>query len=79
MERIHVESRVGPDGVLRVEIPIGIDEADLEVRVWIEPLPSSASMNDERPDWLTSMAGSIDDPTFHRYDQGEFEIREPLP
>ena len=82
MTRIEIKSKVGPDGVLKVALPVGMAEANREVKITVESLESSA----ERPamgpeEWrqfVEETAGSIPDPTFQRHEQGEFEQRREV-
>ena len=77
MSNIVVESVVGPDGTLHLDVPIGIENANQPVRVVIE----AARKPMTRAEWSTfvrSMAGSITDPTFERPPQLPLEAREPL-
>jgi hypothetical protein len=79
MNRIVVRSKVGADGVLHLTLPLEAGDADQEVQVTVEPVPSKKVMTPE--EWRTfvmEMAGSITDPTFERPPQGELEQREPL-
>jgi hypothetical protein len=65
MSNIVIESVIGPDGTLRLDIPIGIENANQPVRVVIE----AAHKPMTRAEWsafVRSMAGSITDPTFGR-------------
>ena len=39
MESIKVRQRVGQDGILHLEIPVGLREQDVEVRVIYQPVP----------------------------------------
>ncbi len=71
--------RVGPDGVLRVALPLGVDAADGEVKLTVEPTTPTVTTTDEWAAWVRSMAGSIPDPTFRRHEQGEYEQREEFP
>jgi hypothetical protein len=80
MTRVVVRSRVGPDGVLHVDVPLGEAEANREVVVTVEDAPAASRMDDEA--WLKAfwaVAGSITDPTFERHPQGEYEQRDELP
>ncbi len=43
MHRLVVQSRVGSDGVLRIEISMGKEDADLEVQVTIDPVQTAKS------------------------------------
>jgi hypothetical protein len=80
MNRMIVRSRVGADGVLRLTVPVGKEEADREVQVVVEPVgPKEPMTQEEWAAWVESMAGSITDPTFERPPQGEFEVREEMP
>lgn len=77
MTPIVLTSKVGPDGVLRLDLPLVA--ADREVRVTIEPLdPKMKRTAEEWRAFILSTAGSITDPTFERFPQGELEEREPL-
>jgi hypothetical protein len=40
MESIKVRQRVGQDGILHLEIPVGLREQDVEVMVIYQPVPS---------------------------------------
>lgn len=77
MQPVVIESRVGNDGVLNLNVPVGPEAANQAVRVTIEAKPPSTS-EEERRRILLSLAGSITDPAFRRYEQGEYEIRDEL-
>jgi hypothetical protein len=78
MNRIVLASRIGHDGVLRVTIPVGIEEAEREVRVMVEPLPKKKALTQtEYAAWVDSLAGSWQG-DFERPPQGTLEEREPL-
>jgi hypothetical protein len=71
MTRIVVKSKVGSDGVLRLDLPVGQTEADKEVQVTIEPVPRPKSAGVVLPPGYFNLIGSIDDETFVRPPQGE--------
>jgi hypothetical protein len=79
MCHVEIKSRVGADGVLTIALPLGLSEANREVRVVVEPADSSAaSFPPKQEEWrrlVKSMAGCISDPTFARPEQGEYERR----
>jgi hypothetical protein len=81
MHRLVVQSRVGSDGVLHIDIPMGKEVADREVQVTIDPLQKSLApmTQDEWRQFVMETAGSITDPSFVRHEQGEYEQREALP
>jgi hypothetical protein len=78
MERIEVISKIGPDGMLRLALPVGVAEADHDVRVIVEPLGETGFV--VPPDWearLKALCGSWEG-EFERAPQGEFEVRDTL-
>jgi hypothetical protein len=82
--KIVLNSRVGPDGVLNLKVPLAPGDANQSVRVTVEPLTETkdAAKAMSREEWLRfveSTAGTITDPTFERPPQGDYETREALP
>ncbi len=78
MNRVVIQSRVGADGILQLNVPIGKAEADREVQVTIDPVGLPRMTEQEWRDFVSSTAGSITDPSFVRAEQGEYERREDL-
>ena len=67
MNRMVVKSTVSSDGILHLALPMGVDEANKEVQVTVEPaLPVSVSREEWR-ELILSTAGQW---------QGEFERPE---
>ena len=78
MNRIIVRSRVDGDGVLRVNLPIGKQDADREVQLTVEPLPGKKPMRQEEyVKWVEAMAGAWQG-EFERPEQGKLQERDPL-
>ena len=80
MHRLVVQLRVGSDGVLHIDIPMGKEVADREVQVTIDPVgvgPSPMTQEEWRQ-FVMETAGTITDPSFIRHEQGEYEQREDL-
>ena len=75
MTTLQTRASVGSDG--NVVIPVGKQEAGTEVFVTITPAPPRLSQK-EWEDIVNGTAGSIDDPTFFRHPQGDYEKREEL-
>jgi len=79
MAHIEMKSRVGPDGVLNITVPVGASEANREVKVTVESIDSASTdgpvNSEEWRRFVEEMAGSIPDPTFRRHEQGEYEDR----
>jgi hypothetical protein len=82
MRHVEFKSKVGPDGVLTLTIPVGLSAANCDVNIIVESAEPSAGTDPmNRDQWnrfIASTAGSISDPTFQRYPQGEFEPREEM-
>lgn len=77
---IRIESRVGPDGVLAIRVPLGPEDAHARVRVTVEPIPATAPER-HGTDWSRFVAetyGSCASLGLERQPQGEFEHREAL-
>jgi hypothetical protein len=66
MNRIVVTSRVGSNGVLQLNLPVGSAAADQEVQVTVEPLGPSAMSVDDWKRGILETAGQW---------QGEFTSR----
>jgi desulfoferrodoxin (superoxide reductase-like protein) len=76
MNRTILKSRVDADGVLRVNLPLGTEEADQEVQVTVEPVPAKKPMTQEEyAAWVESMAGTWQG-EFERPEQGEIHERD---
>lgn len=83
MTVIRLTATSGPDGVLHLNVPVGTaGEYDVAVVLTAKPrAPVAADAPEARgwpPGYFESTYGSITDPAFKRYPQGEFETREPL-
>ncbi len=82
MSHVEITSRVDADGILRICIPLGADEANREVKVVVEPTSVSEAMQPhDQQSWrefVQTMAGCVTDPTFDRPNQGEYEQRSNL-
>jgi hypothetical protein len=75
MTSIVLTSKVGPDGVLRLTLPLAA--ANQDVRVTIEPIAPKMTP-EEWQAYIQATAGSITDPTFERPPQGDLGERKPL-
>jgi hypothetical protein len=76
---IQLHERVGPDGVLKLAVPLPGD-ANKDVVVTIQMAPSSrqAAPPQEWRDFLEATYGSCADLEIERSPQGQYETREPL-
>ena len=76
---ITLKSHVGPDGVLHLQVPVGIANTDLEIVLVVVPV-EAASKTPEALGWpagfFEETAGSL--PALERPPQGEWEVRDAL-
>ncbi len=77
MNRMVVKSKVGSDGILHLALPVGLAEADKEVQVTVEPVPSAPLSQEEWRKAILSTAGKWEG-EFERPEQWIYEEREPL-
>src|SRR5262249_7561608 len=80
MQTHHTSGKAGDDGILHVDIPVGVPNSEFEVVVVLQPKavvtkPHTSEDLGWPPGFFEQTAGSIQDPTFRRHDQGEFEKR----
>ena len=78
MNRIVLKSKVSSGGTLRFSLPLGMAEADHEVRVTVEHVKThTATSQSEWEVWVDAMAGSWQG-DFDRPSQADYEQRESL-
>jgi len=83
MTSIEVKGHVGEDGLLILKIPTNYRDTDLEAILVINPIRDPIGVAGSNagawpPGFIEATAGSIDDTSFQRWPQGEFEGRNPL-
>ena len=83
METIRLQSYVGPDGILKLQVPIGTVNSDLEVVLIVQPVPpASGKARSEDLGWppgfFERTFGSFRAQPLMREPQGEYETREEL-
>lgn len=80
MESIQLKSYVGDDGVLRLQVPVGIRNQDLDVLVVLHPTAGQPEEVSEEnvwpPGFFEATAGAFRDEPVERGEQGEYEVRE---
>ncbi len=81
MNRMVIYARVGTDGVLHLDVPIGATLADREVAITIEPTDPRPRPDRTRDEWLQFIAETAGawQGELTRAPQGEYERREELP
>jgi len=81
MQSITLHSRVGQDGILKLEVPVGLADVELEVTVIVQPVLSPSVQTPESRGWppgfFERFAGCL--PDFPDVEsEGDFEVREAL-
>lgn len=82
MTHIELRTKVGPDGVLSISVPVGIGETNRDVKVVVETLhleeKKAADMTpDEWKQFIVETTGSWQG-DFERPEQGEYGTRDTL-
>ncbi|MDZ7958188.1 MAG: hypothetical protein RMY34_09845 [Aulosira sp. DedQUE10] len=83
MHSIKLKKRVGADGVLHLDIPVGITDKEVEIMVIYQPLEASTQLKTpEQRGWMPGffeevIGGWVGEP-LERPEQGDYEIREQL-
>lgn len=78
METITLHSRVGADGLLKLQVPVKLTNTDLEVVLIVQPVASAGSELGWPPGFFEQTYGSFRDQPLVREAQGEYEIRDEL-
>jgi hypothetical protein len=81
MNRLVFHTRVGGDGILHLEVPIGEADANREVEVTIKGAEPEQRTSLEKEAWqqfVMETAGAWQG-NLERPDQGEYERRDELP
>jgi hypothetical protein len=83
MVSIQLKTHVGSDGVLTLRVPTEFRETEVEALLVLQPVaPDTAETPAESEGWpsgfFEQVAGSIQDETFQRWPQGEYQAREGL-
>ena len=77
---VQLHSRVGPDGVLKLAVPLGAQDANADVVVTIQTVAAQSVVSAKQP-WLAFLDdtyGSCADLGVERGVQGQYESREVL-
>lgn len=82
MKSISFRSHVGADGMLNLQVPVGITNTELEVMVIVQPLVQPEVETSSYAGWLPGffeeVIGNWGGEPLVRPDQGEYEVREDL-
>ncbi|HEX8682818.1 MAG TPA: hypothetical protein VF707_10925 [Ardenticatenaceae bacterium] len=80
MQSITLKTHVGSDGILKLEVPVGLTDVNLEVVVTLQALnasPDRESSDDSSwpPDFFERTFGILANEPLEREAQGENEVR----
>ena len=78
METITLHSRVGADGVLKLQVPVKLTNTELEVVLIVQPVASARQEPGWPPGFFEQTYGSFRDQPLVRESQGEYETRDEL-
>ena len=77
MQSLFLHIRVGKDGILKIETPIGITDTDLDVVLVVNPVGEKQALN-WAPDFFTEIVGGWQGEPLVREQQGKYEARNEL-
>ncbi len=79
MDAIKLTTHIGPDGILRLELPLDITNQDLEVVIVVQTQRSEpVDANGWPLGYFEETYGSLADHPIERPDQGTLETRDPI-
>lgn len=89
MESIRIQSHAGPDGVLKIEVPVEMGNTDYEVVVIVQPVQvvatpahNSTGTSPEELGWppgfFEQTAGSLENNPIERPAQPPYETRKDI-
>jgi hypothetical protein len=78
MQSIKLHSHIGADGILHLELPVGITDTEIEVTVTVKAVNSVTKKKCWLPGFFEEVIGGWVGEPLERAEQGEFEIREQL-
>jgi hypothetical protein len=77
MQSLFLHTRVGKDGILKIEMPIGITNTDLDIVLVVNPVEEKQALN-WSPDFFTEVIGGWQGEPLVREPQGKYETRDEL-
>ncbi len=78
METITLHSRVGADGLLKLQVPVKATNTELEVVLIVQPVAPAGQEHGWPPGFFEEVAGGWKGELLAREDQGQYEVREDL-
>jgi hypothetical protein len=78
MQSIKLCSHIGADGILHLELPVGVTDTEIEVTVTVKAVNSVTKKKSWLPGFFEEVIGGWVGEPLERPEQGEFETREQL-
>jgi hypothetical protein len=80
VQTVQIHSRIGADGVLKLALPLGPDDANKDVVITIQAADRAVAVATHQPwnEFLDATYGSCAGLGVERGQQGDFEVREAL-
>ncbi|MFN0168182.1 MAG: hypothetical protein ACKV22_17290 [Bryobacteraceae bacterium] len=82
MESLTIRSRVGPDGILHLDVTSGFVDTELEVTLTLQPVPANPKAGQEALGWSDGFFGEVvggwEGEPIRREPEGDFEKRLEL-
>jgi hypothetical protein len=83
MQSLTLHSRTGKDGILKLEMPIGVPDTDFEVVLVVQPIkgkkqPKLKTTNGWPSNFFTEVIGGWQGEPLVREPQGDYETRDEL-
>ncbi len=81
MQSVKLQSHVGQDGILRLELPLNLANTEVELFIVFQPIFPKQQPPEALgwpSDFFEKTFGSFKDEPLERPPQGEFEIRNEL-
>ena len=80
---ISVKARVRPDGALRLEVPTGLPETDVDVLIVVQAVGEGKGSSPETTRYwpegfFEETSGCLSDDPLTRHPQGNYEVREKI-
>lgn len=78
MQSLRLHARVGKDGILKLETPIGITDTELEVILVVNPVKETHPLEEWPSNFFTEIIGGWEGKPLIREPQGTYESRDEL-
>jgi len=75
MQSLTLHARVGKDGILKLETPIGISDMDLEIILIVHPVMEGRTVPEWPTGFFTEIVGGWQGKPLVREPQGTYEAR----